>query len=121
MGLLDMDMPTLLSYSKQGHVSKDVMDAFKEAGRLQGLVADAQRRVADLQKQRQEIDTDQARIRQNMQTIDRASDLYSRYMKKLTDQETRVEQLEQQLRDGRDAVQKAQNDLNTYIAGLNVE
>jgi hypothetical protein len=121
LAVLQIDLNTLLAYSKQGHVSKDVIDAFKEAARLQALVADAQRRVADLEKQRQEIDTDQARIRQNMQTIDRASDLYSRYMKKLTDQETKVEQLAEQISKGRDAFKKAQDDLNGYIGGLNVE
>jgi hypothetical protein len=121
LAVLQMDLNTLLAYSKQGHVSKDVIDAFKEAARLQSLVADAQRRLADLEKQRQEIDTDQARIRQNMQTIDRASDLYSRYMKKLTDQETKVEQLAEQITKGREAVKKAQDDLNGYVGGLNVE
>lgn len=121
LAVLQMDLNTLLAYSKQGHVSKDVIDAFKEAARLQSLVTDAERHVADLEKQRQEIDTDQARIRQNMQTIDRASDLYSRYMKKLTDQETKVEQLADQIAKGRDAVKKAQEDLNGYIGGLNVE
>ncbi len=121
LALMQLDHRTLLEYSKQGKVSKEVMDAFKEAARLQGVVGDAERKLADLDKQRQEIDTDQTRIRQNMQTIDRASDLYSRYMKKLTDQETKVEQLTDQRDKGKESLKKAQEDLNSYIAGLNVE
>jgi hypothetical protein len=121
LALTAIDLRTLLAYSKQGQVSKEVIDAFKEAARLQGVVGDAQRHINELDKQRQEIDADQARIRQNMQTIDRASDLYSRYMKKLTDQETKVEQLVEQLDKGREALKKAQDDLNNYVGNLNVE
>jgi hypothetical protein len=121
LALTQIDLRTLLTYSKQGQVSKEVIDAFKEAARLQAVVGDAQLRINELEKQRQEIDADQARIRQNMQTIDRASDLYGRYMKKLTDQETKVEQLADQIAKGHDALKKAQEDLNTYVSNLNVE
>jgi hypothetical protein len=121
IGLLQMDMPTLTSYAKQGKVSDKVIDAFKEAARLQGVVSDTERHIQELEKQRQEIDADQARIRQNMQTIDRASALYAQYMKKLTDQETKVEQLHDQIATSRDALKKAQDDLNAYVANLNVE
>ncbi len=42
-------------------------------------------------------------------------------MKKLTDQETKVEQLTDQRDKGKEALKKAQEDLNSYIMGLNVE
>jgi hypothetical protein len=121
LAVLQMNLQTLMLYSKQGQVSKEVIDAFKEASRLQADVGEAERKIADLEKQRGEISADQTRIRENMKTIDRASDLYGRYMKKLTDQETRVEQLADQLDKAHEAQKKAQDDLNAYISNLNVE
>src|SRR5262249_30895957 len=115
--LTQFDLPTLLEFSKQGQVSDKVIDAFKEAARLQGVVSDFQRQISDLEKQQAEIGTDQTRIRQNMQTIDRASDLYSRYIKKLTEQETHLEALVEQLKAANAAKFGAQEKFNSYVAG----
>ncbi|HYE60633.1 MAG TPA: hypothetical protein VD997_01435 [Phycisphaerales bacterium] len=123
IGVLSIDLPTLLAYQQQGNgvVSDAVIQAFREAQRLQSLVSQAQQRIADLESQRQAIDTDQNRIRQNMAAIDRTSTLYANYLKKLTEQETRVEQLANDLDKAREALRKAEADLNNYVAGLNVE
>lgn len=120
-GVLSIDMPTLLSYSRQGKVSEAVMNAFREAQRLQANVAATQQRISDLEAQRSAIDTDQNRLRQNMQTIDRNTDLYKRYLNKLTEQETKVEQLADQLAKAQEAHRKAENDLDTFISTLDVE
>ncbi len=121
IGLLGFDSRTLMRYSREGKVSDEVIAAFREAHRLQGLVFDSQRTLSELEKERNEISKDQSRIRQNMGSIDRKSELYARYMQKLTDQETRLENIV----DGiarttaeRDARQKA---LDTYINSLNVK
>ncbi len=121
MTLLDFDMGTLLRYSRDGKASQAVVDAFREAQRLQSLVGDSQRALAALDKERNEIGQDQARVRENMGSIDRTSELYARYMQKLGEQETRLEEIVNAIekttaeRDGR------QQAVNTYIAGLNVE
>ncbi|VAX37082.1 hypothetical protein MNBD_PLANCTO03-119, partial [hydrothermal vent metagenome] len=99
----------------------EVIAAFREAHRLQGLVFDSQRTLSELEKERSEIAKDQSRIRQNMGSIDRKSDLYSRYMQKLTTQETRLEDITESIATTtaeRDARQKT---LDSYIAGLNVD
>jgi len=123
IGVLAMDLPTLIAYQQQGGgiVSDAVIQAFREAQRLQSIVSQAQQRIADLESQRQAIDTDQNRIRQNMNSIDRTSGLYATYLKKLTEQETKVEQLANDTEKAREALRKAQADLNSYVAGLNVE
>jgi hypothetical protein len=122
VGLFSIDMPTLLSYSKQGgQVPDAVIQAFREAQRLQGLVSEAQRRINDLEARRVAIDTDQNRLRQNMSSVDRTSALYKRYLEKLTEQETQLEQIATDLLAAREAHRKADADLNTYVANLNVE
>lgn len=121
IGLLGFNSSTLMRYNREGKVSDAVIAAFREAHRLQGLVFDSQHTLSELEKERDEIARDQQRIRQNMGSIDRKSELYARYMQKLTDQETRLEDIV----DGiarttaeRDARQKA---LDTYINSLNVK
>jgi hypothetical protein len=123
IGVLSIDLPTLVSYQRQGGgvVSDAVIQAFREAQRLQALVSQAQQRIADLDAQRAAIDTDQNRLRQNMNSIDRTSELYKRYLNKLTEQETKVEQLAGDLDKAREALRKAEGDLNSYIANLSVE
>jgi hypothetical protein len=121
LSLTQFDLPTLVEYSKQGQVSDKVIDAFKEAARLQGVVGDIQRQIADMEKQQAEIGTDQTRIRQNMQTIDKASPLYARYLQKLTEQETRLEALVEQVKSANVAKKAAEEKLNSYVANLNVE
>ncbi|VAX39936.1 Putrescine transport ATP-binding protein PotA (TC 3.A.1.11.1) [hydrothermal vent metagenome] len=121
IGLLGFDSRTLMRYSREGKVSDEVVAAFREAHRLQGLVFDSQRTLSELEKERSEIAKDQSRIRQNMGSIDRKSDLYSRYMQKLTTQETRLEDIAESIATTtaeRDARQKT---LDSYIAGLNVD
>jgi hypothetical protein len=121
MTLLDFDMGTLLRYSRDGKASQAVVDAFREAQRLQSLVGDSQRALAALDKERNEIGQDQARVRENMGSIDRNSELYARYMQKLGEQETRLEAIVDAI--GKTAAERdsRQQALSTYIAGLNVE
>ncbi|GJQ30312.1 MAG: hypothetical protein HBSAPP03_21960 [Phycisphaerae bacterium] len=115
------DMNSLLAYSKAGKVSDKVVAAVREAARRQSLIADANRTIQDLEKERREITDDQNRVRQNMGSIDRASELYARYMKKLGEQETRLEAMTGELAAARARLAAAQNDLATYLADLNID
>lgn len=121
VALLGFDAGTLMRYSRDGKASQKVVDAFHEAQRLQGLVNDSQQQLAELEKERNDIGQDQDRVRKNMGSIDRNSDLYSRYMQKLGDQETRLEQIVKSIETTTAERDSRQQDLNDYIAGLNVE
>ncbi|MBU6412574.1 MAG: hypothetical protein KGS45_03805 [Planctomycetes bacterium] len=119
--LLSFDARTLAAYSTDGKASKAVVDAFREAARRRQLVLDAQRKVGELDKERASIDADQGRLRQNMSTIDRNSELYGRYMKKLSEQETRLEKLGEELTSARAETTRLEGELNQYVSTLNVE
>ncbi len=119
--LLSQSMPTLLQFQKDGVASQGVIDAFKEAAKKQATIADTQRKIADLDNERKAIDTDQGRIRSNMNTIDRQSDLYARYMKKLTEQETKLEDMAKTIDTLRAQLESQQRDLDAFLASLNVE
>lgn len=120
-GVLDYDFNWLLEQHNGGKMSKEAIDAVREAGRRRGLVVDADRRIAALDQEKNEIDQDQNRLRQNMTSIDRASELYSRYMKKLSDQETRLDTLRDDIAKERENRQRLQTELDAFVNSLNVE
>jgi hypothetical protein len=120
-GVLDYDFNWLLEQHNGGKMSKEAIDAVREAGRRRGLVVDADRKIAALDQEKNEIDQDQNRLRQNMTSIDRASELYSRYMKKLSDQETRLDGLRDEIAKERENRQRLQAELEAFVNSLNVE
>ncbi len=116
-----IDVPTLLAYAKDGKASSAVVDAVKKAAELQSKINALQSELSRLKEERDEIARDQSRIRDNMSRIDRNSELYGRYMKKLNEQETRLEQLVGQTGDTEKKLDAATRELNEYLRGLDVE
>jgi chromosome segregation ATPase len=118
--LISFDLGTLVAYVNQGAASKDVLDAVREAARLNGEIQATKRSIANLDDEVKRISDDQARVRQNMNSVDRSSQLYTRYVTKLSEQETRLEQIATE----RDGLQKQQVEqekaLRDYLKGLNV-
>ncbi len=120
--LMNYSIEQLMYYRTSGaKLSDAVLNAFRKAQELQAAINTANQTVTELDTQRNEITRDQDRIRQNMSSIDRNSDYYNRLLKKLSDQETQVEQLDAQLRAARTNAQKAEEALNSYLSTLNVE
>ena len=115
------DLNTILAYARDGKASQKVVDAVREAARLQAAHADAQQAVARLDQERQAIDQDQARIRQNMQSIARDTELYKRYTTKLNEQESRLEQLVGERAKAQAAVDAAKAAFDDYVRNLHVE
>ncbi len=119
--VLSIDRPTLLEYAKQGKVSEAVMKAVQEAAAKQSAINQAERAMKELDRQTAEIAQDQGRIRENMAKIDNNSQLYTRYMTKLTEQETQLEDLHQRRIKGQEQIEKLRGELAGYLKGLNVE
>lgn len=111
----------MIEYSKNGKVSKAVMDAFRDAQRRQGLIQQTQNEIARVEESRRLIDADQARIRQNMDRLDRTTELYKKYLTTLTEQEGKLELSAVQLTELREKLGQQERELAEYLAGLNVE
>ncbi len=104
-------------------------------GRLNPPVEKAMRSVAELKKaldavtaeaHRAEagiatIEQEQARIRQNLPQLERNSDLYTRYIKKLSGQEDEMERLRKQLAELHDKEASQCQALEQFVLNLNVE
>jgi hypothetical protein len=122
ISLLGMSDDTLAAHVSSGvRISQAVRDAFARAQQLQAELNEANRRVSATEARVKEVSEDQGRIRQNLQTIDRTSELASRLMKKLGEQETDLESLDTRVKEERDAAVAARNAINAYINSLNVE
>ena len=67
------------------------------------------------------IEKDQSRIRENMGRLDRNSDVYKRYVKKFSDQETEIENLRSQIAQLSDKEAELRKSLDKYMAGLDLE
>ncbi|HEY3377205.1 MAG TPA: hypothetical protein VGL77_06875 [Armatimonadota bacterium] len=119
--LTSLNTPTLVGYIKTGKMSDAVREALQKVATLQGQLQDL---VTQRQLREQEIRTisdEQNRLRQNMNTLDRASDLYKRYVTKLGEQETRIETLRTEIADLQQKEKTQRTALEAYVSGLNLE
>ena len=105
--------------------AKEVSDAVKNALRE---VVEKKQALASLARDRtyreQEIAAigeEQSRIRDNMSRLDRTSELYTRYVQKFDEQETRIEDLREEIAELLEQEQQAQAALDAFIASLELE
>jgi hypothetical protein len=119
--LLNYDLPTMLRFQTEGKASKAVLDAFREAQRRQGEIQGVADTIARLDAERGEITNDQSRVRENMKAIDRTTDLYGTYIRKLSDQEKRVGEINEQARAARQRQAELQNSFDAWLAALDIE
>lgn len=121
IAIFSYDMPTLLGYSRQGKASQAVVDAITKAASMQADINSLERRINELDRERDEIARDQDRLRENMGRVDRGSDLYERYMRKLSEQEDRLEQILESRAEAQSSLEQARAALHEYLRDLDVE
>jgi hypothetical protein len=119
--LTNVEDTSIQLYLSATTVSPKVKQALTEIIKRKGAIADAERRHAELDRQAKEITAEQARIRQNMERLDRAGDLYQRYVKKFSDQEDQLERLRTEATQVRAQVDALRKMLDEYLLGVVVE
>lgn len=121
VGMMTVSQSQYLAYSTEGKASQAVKDAYAKAWELQRAVTSANERVQNIEKERGEITAEQDRIRKNMESIERTSELYQKLLGKLTTQENRMDDLAEQLKAARAAVTQAEQARDAHINNLEVE
>ena len=120
VGFDSMSQSRLVKLSRDGAASDEVIEAFREWGSRRGAIRDLERRIGEIDNASGAISADQQRVRENMRTVGQNTDLYARYLAKLTEQEDRLEELARE-RSGlvgeRDA---AEASLRQWLSNLNV-
>lgn len=119
--LSSMDLDQIRLYLRNPKASNALKTALQEIIKRQGEISQTQAEIGRAQAQIKSIDEDQARIRQNMQQLEKTSDLYKQYVKKLTDQEAQLERLRDEINSLNTRLQSQRSSLANYIQNLNVE
>ncbi len=118
IAITDLDLPQLQVHLSAKEVSAEVKAALEEIVRRRTELAKFAATKTQLAQEIATIEQEQARIRPNMEAVDRNTDLYNRYVKKLTDQEDHIEKLRDQVREVEAELKKAQESLDEYVSGL---
>jgi len=101
-------------------VSESVKEALREVVRRKTELAELQRRNQQMNQEIATIGQEQQRIRENMKSIERNTDLYHRYVKKFTDQEDRIETVREEARKLEQQIVESQRSLNEYLSKLDL-
>ena len=121
VAITNLDDGMILFYSNAKVTSPAVKQALTDViGRkreIERLAQERGRREQEIQAVTQE----QERIRQNMAQLDRASDLYTRYVTKFAEQEDRVEALRKEIAALQDQEQQARRGLDEMLTKLEIE
>jgi len=119
--VVSFDMNAAISYNQSGVLSNAVLQTLREVARRQNEINALRTQIDTSRRRTEEIDRDQQRLRANMQAVNQTSDLYARYLQRLSEQETELETLLETRTANERRFEQLRTDLNTYIAGLNIE
>ena len=105
-------------YAQAREFDAKTREALTKVLQLQQSVAEAQRKVTQVDGERQQIVQEQARLRDNLARVPGNSDLQRRYLATLDKQETDLEALAKRRADAEKGVEAAREALRTYVASL---
>ena len=119
--ITQLDANALAVYLREGAIPQSVKDALTKAIELRNELVNFDRQLQANQQKLQEINSDQSRIRSNMDSLDRNSELYGRLLKKLDAQETQLDELGNKSETLKEQRAAKQSELESYLSTLNVE
>src|SRR6185503_12754435 len=93
-------------------------EALTKVLQLQQAVSEAQRKVTQIDSDKQQIVQEQSRLRDNLARVPAGSDLQKRYLTTLDKQETDLEAIATRRTDAEKAVETARDALRTYVSQL---
>jgi septal ring factor EnvC (AmiA/AmiB activator) len=119
IAILPTDRGQLAFFAQAGEIPKPVREALAVVIAAKEAQFETERQVALRQQKIAEVTQEQNRIRENMKTVAEKSDYYNRLLKKLDEQETGIERLQEEvhglqkkLEDQRAALEKSLNELS---------
>jgi hypothetical protein len=118
--LIGLSTAQLVHYAKTGELDEPLRKAIAELAELRRAIDEQRRRLEQLGGQRGRIFEEQKRIRDNLGRVPSNSDLQRRYLKKLDQQENRLERLEIETAEAQDALNQAEDRLSERIAKLKI-
>ncbi len=102
-------------------ITPAVKSALEKVIALRNELEEVTRRRIRLEKQQEEANAEQARIRENLKTLDKSTDAYQRQLKRFDEVDARIAELTKQVAAARDEQEQKQKALDAYLLSLNVE
>ena len=111
---------TIALYLKAQQVSSAVKTALQRVVELRHQLSQTREARQKLESRTADITKDQKRIRENMNRLNKQSQLYTRYVKKLHAQETEFETIQQDMKNLRKKETTQKHALNEYVMSLEI-
>ncbi len=118
--ITNLDDNTILYYVRAKVVSDGVKKALQEVIKRKQAIQQTVQNRTNLEQQIQAIEQQQNRIRENMERLDRTSDLYNRYVKMFGEQEDQFLKLRNEIESLKEKEQQLRQDLDKYLLSLEV-
>jgi hypothetical protein len=116
-----IDDATIRFFQAQRVISPEAKAALEKIVAMKTGLASLVAQRQQLEQQLKTITEEQQRIRQNMQQLDRNSDLYKRYVKKFGEQEVTVEKLGEQVKGLTQDEAKQRRALDDFLLSLDLK
>ena len=118
--LMDSGIDQIVYYQQAKEVSPKVKEALQRVVYLRNKLDNVRAQRTRLDQRTSEITAEHARIRENMQRLQQNSDLYTRYVKKLDQQETELESLRKDIERLKNTEEEHRRELQNYMMSLDV-
>jgi len=122
--LTNLNEPQLQVWIAQKYIDTKTEQLLRKSFTMRGTISEADQAKNTLVQERETIRQEQARIRENLQALgDRSSEkeLRERYIRTLSQQEDRLEQIEAALKQTQSARDTANRELHTLLHGIEFE
>ena len=121
LAITNLDDNAILLYSRARVTSPAVKESLAEVIRRKQEIERIVREKAEREQEINAIGQEQARIRENMGRLERTSDLYTRYVQKFSQQESRIETLREEIAQRQSQEQQARKGLDEFLLQLDVK
>ena len=118
--LMESGIDQIAHYQQAKEVSPKVKEALQRVVELRSKLDDTRAQRTRLDQRTAEITAEHGRIRENMQRLQQNSDLYNRYVKKLDQQETELENLRKEIERFKNTEEEQRRELQNYVMNLDV-
>jgi hypothetical protein len=118
VSLIDMSDDWIEYYASARQLSPEVREAIRELRRYKAEVLARENEIARLREDYQEIVGDQERIRANLDSVPRETDLHRRYLETMSAQEEKLAGLSDAIATAEDALEAARDALRAYARSL---
>ena len=121
LALVRADIDDLVVLRRERKVTRDVIEAVREARDLQEAIAETEAELEAIADRIAEIEREQERIRANMDAVARDTPIYQRYLSTLTDQEDELADLRERRPELRERLAQRQKALRDFLRNLTVD